>query len=87
MLILATEHDQEEKMADDSAPEVTVPRRWRGVNGLPDDLIDYSDDATAVGGSHDDELAQPSSENVPPRATASDDHVRADAVVKPREDE
>ena len=47
-------------MHREHAPEVTVPPRRRGVNGLPDDLIDYSDDKDAVGGSHDDELAQPS---------------------------
>jgi hypothetical protein len=74
-------------MKDESAPEPTVPRRWRGVNGLPDDLIDYSKDDDAVGGSHDDELAQPSSIDEPPRATPHDEQVRADSVVKPPGDD
>ena len=70
-------------MSNDSAPHLTVPARRRGVNGLPDDLIDYSDDEDAVGGSHDDELAQPSSVDEQPRASAEAPDVRADSVVKP----
>ena len=74
-------------MHREQAPEVTVPPRRRGVNGLPDDLIDYSQDEDAVGGSHDDELAQPSSTDEPPRASAHPEDVRADAVIKPPEAE
>ena len=74
-------------MKDESDAEPIVPRRWRGVNGLPDDLIEYSSDDDAVGGSHDEDLAQPSSTEEPPRATPHEEQVRADSVVKPPEDE